>query len=224
MKEELRSKAKDFGADVCGFASIERFDQSPKGFHPTDLHKDCKSVIVFAVALPKGLYDVDPRLVYEHFNHLAYPKVDDIAFQLAKYLEEVYGGTGVPIPSDGPYEYWNTDKKEGKGLLSMKHAAVNAGLGNMGKNTLFLNSKYGNRLAIGAVLTDLEFASDDYSKSICLESCNLCIKNCPVSAIDNNHVDQKLCRENTYSKNERGFDTVECNKCRTICPMRFGEK
>lgn len=223
MKEKIRGKAKDFGADVCGFASIERFEQSPKGFHPKDLYEDCKSVIVFAVALPKGLYDVDPRLIYEHYNYLACSKVDEIAFHLAKYLEEEHGGTGVPIPCDGPYEYWNADKKEGKGLLSMKHAAINAGLGNIGKNTLFLNSKFGNRLVIGVVLTDLELMSDEYSKSICLDSCNLCVKNCPVAAIDNNHVNQKLCREHTYHHNGRGFDTVECNKCRTICPMRFGE-
>jgi hypothetical protein len=31
MKEELRSKAKDFGADVCGFASITK-GFSPKSF------------------------------------------------------------------------------------------------------------------------------------------------------------------------------------------------
>jgi epoxyqueuosine reductase QueG len=224
MKEKIRTKAIELGADVCGFAAVERFDSSPTGFHPKDLYKNCESAIVFAVALPKGLYDVDPRLIYEHFNDLTCSQVDQISFHLANYLEVEYNAIGVPIPCDGPYEYWNTDKKEGKGLLSMKHAAINAGLGNMGKNTLFLNSKFGNRLVIGTVLTNLELVSDEYSKSICLEPCNLCIMNCPVSAIHNNHVDQKLCREHTYSSNDRGFSTVECNTCRTICPMRFGEK
>jgi epoxyqueuosine reductase QueG len=37
----------------------------------------------------------------------------------------------------------------------MKHAAVNAGIGALGKNTLLINKKYGNRLVIGAILTTL---------------------------------------------------------------------
>lgn len=223
MKEIIRKEVMDLGADVCGFASIDRFEHAPQGFHPNDLYEGCKSVIVFGIALPKALYEVDPRLIYEHFNNLICSKVDEIALKLSKYLEDDYGGIGVPIPCNGPYEYWNADKKEGKGLLSMKHAAINAGLGNIGKNTLLLNPKFGNRLVIGAVLTDLELVSDEYAESICLDNCDLCIKNCPVSALDRVHVDQKLCREHTYRQNARGFDTVECNKCRTICPMRFGE-
>lgn len=223
MKEIIRKNALLSGADVCGFASIDRFEHAPKGFHPKDLYADCKTVIVFGIALLKGLYEVDPRLIYEHFNNFNCQKVDEIAFMLSKYLEEECEGIGVPIPCNGPYEYWNADKKEGKGLMSMKHAAVNAGLGNIGKNTLLLNPKYGNRLTIGAVLTNLEFSSDDYTQSICLESCDLCIKNCPVSAIGEKHVEQKLCREHTYLQNARGFDTAECNKCRTICPMRLGK-
>ncbi len=224
MKERIRKKVSELGADVCGFASIDRFEHAPKGFHPYDLYAGCKSVIVFGIALPKGLYEVDPRLIYEHFNESVFPKVDEIAFQLSKHFEEEYDGIGVPIPCDEPYEYWDADKKEGKGLLSMKHAAVNAGLGNIGKSTLLLNPKYGNRLTIGVVLTDLEFVSDDYSESICLDSCGLCIKNCPVLAINQSEVEQKSCREHTYHQNERGFGTVECNKCRTICPVRFGKK
>ena len=37
-------------------------------------------------------------------------------------------------------------------------------------------------------------------------------------------VDQKRCRINTYGKTARGFDTVDCNNCRTVCPMRFGNR
>jgi epoxyqueuosine reductase QueG len=104
----------------------------------------------------------------------------------------------------------------------MKHAAVLAGLGTLGKNTLLLNRDYGNLLVIGAVLTNLDIESDEPAESICIEDCNLCIKNCPAGALDGQRAVQKACRTNAYGTNKRGFGTVDCNKCRTICPRRFG--
>ena len=35
------------GADLCGIASIDRFDNAPKGYHPLDVLPTCKSVISF---------------------------------------------------------------------------------------------------------------------------------------------------------------------------------
>ncbi|MEO1814494.1 MAG: hypothetical protein ABGU93_02735 [Acetobacterium sp.] len=46
MKESIRKKVLDLGADVCGFAGIERFIQAPEGFHPGDLYRACQVVIV----------------------------------------------------------------------------------------------------------------------------------------------------------------------------------
>lgn len=222
MKEELREKVLSFGADVCGFAGIERFSEAPKGFHPCDIYPDCKSVVTFGIALPKGLFVANPQLIYSYFNYFACPQVDRIAFQAAAFLEKTYHGMGVPLPSDGPYEYWDEEKMEGRGLLSMKHAAYLSGIGTFGKSTLLLNREYGNRLVIGCVLTNLEIESDEFAAAICLEHCNLCIRNCPVGAIRKGSVEQKLCRTNSYGKTKRGFETVECNRCRTACPMRFG--
>lgn len=223
MKESIRKKVLDLGADVCGFASVERFIQAPEGFHPCDLYGDCKAVIVIGFALPKSLFEVKPELLYGHFNSLTIPKVDQIGMMTARIIEDIYGGIAVPVPCDGPYDFWNNEKMEGRGLISMKHAAVNAGIGTLGKNTLLLNAKFGNRLTVGVILTNLELGSDDYAESICIEGCNLCVKSCPVKALGEESVIQKLCRINAYGKTERGFDTVACNKCRTVCPMRFGE-
>lgn len=222
MKEELREEVLRLGADVCGFAGIERFSDAPAGFHPSDIFQNCKSIITFGIALPKGIYAADSRLIYSYYNSFACPQADRIAYQTAVFLENVYHGTGVPLPSDGPYDYWNEEKLEGRGLLSMKHAAYLSGIGTFGKSTLLLNKTYGNRLVIGCVLTDLETGSDEFAANICPAHCNLCIQSCPVGAISANGVEQKLCRANSYSQTERGFDTVECTRCRTICPMRFG--
>lgn len=106
---------------------------------------------------------------------------------------------------------------------SMKHTAVACGLGSIGKSSLLINKEYGNRLVIGAILTDLELSPDPIEADLCIKGCHKCIDNCPVHAISEGSVTQKLCRLNSYGKTARGFDTVDCNRCRTICPMRFGK-
>lgn len=224
MKEEVRKEIFKLGTDVCGFASINRFENAPKGFHPEGIYEDCKTVIVFGIALPKGLYMVEPRLIYGHFNELALPRLDQIAFQATKIIEERFKGTAVPIPSDSPYEFWEEEKMEGRGLLSMRHAAVNAGLGQLGKNNLLLNPHYGNRLELGCILTDLSLESDEIQNSICILECNRCLDKCPSKALNGGSTIQKNCRVHTYGKNKRGFSTVDCNQCRTVCPMRFGAR
>ena len=145
-----------------------------------------------------------------------------IAFKSAKRIELDFGCNAVPIPCNCPYEYWDGDKMEGRGLLSMKHLAVQAGLGSLGKNTLFIHRRFGNLLTLGVILTDLELHSDPLSRNLCITDCRKCIEACPVSAIEDGSVNQKLCREHTYGKTARGFDTVDCNRCRIICPLNKG--
>lgn len=222
MKEKIRQLVLEQGADVCGFAGWERL-AAPQGFSPLDLFPGCKTAIVFGVALPRGLAQVEPRLLYGHFNAFSCAQTDRTAFQSAKLLEKEYRCTAVPIPSDSPYEYWETESLHGRGLISMKHAAILAGLGTLGKSTLLLNPQYGNLLTIGALLTDLELPSDELCEDLCIAGCTKCLDACPVHAIDET-VNQKQCRTNTYGKTARGFDTVDCNLCRTVCPLRYGLK
>ena len=104
----------------------------------------------------------------------------------------------------------------------MRHAAVLAGLGSLGKNTLLINKLYGNFITLGAILTNLDLKSDPLSEELCIENCRLCLDNCPVQALDGKTANQKLCRPYTYTTNDRGFSVINCNKCRTICPQKFG--
>lgn len=223
MKERIREYILGLGMDVCGFANIDRFSQAPPGFHPEDIFPDCKSVVVLGLALPKGLTRVAPRHIYKHFNYSACPLVDFAAFRSAKEIERLSGGFAVPLPADEPYEYWDAENTEGRGLLSMKHAAVAAGLGALGKSTLLLNERFGNLLTLGAVLTDLDLPSDPPAGSICVEGCRLCLESCPAHALDGVRADQKKCRPRAYGTSPRGYGTVDCNRCRTVCPMRFGK-
>lgn len=223
MKEKIRGIFLSLGADLCGFANVDRFIDTPKGFRPTDVYADCKSVIVFGKALPKGIAKVNPRIIYQHFNSMGPAELDRIAYSAALEIEKLFNGFAVPIPADGPYDYWNEETLEGRGTISMKHAAVLAGLGTLGKNTLLINKQYGNMLSIGAVLTDLELESDILAEEMCIKECHLCLDSCPVKALDGRTANQALCRPHAYENNSRGFSVVNCNKCRIVCPRSFGK-
>jgi epoxyqueuosine reductase QueG len=222
MEERIKKIIEKLGADICGIANVERFANAPSGFHPTDIYINCKSVIVFAKHMPKGLAYVNPRIVYTKATDINLNEIDRISY-LASIEIEKLGGIAIPLPSDSPYDYWDSDNMEGKGLLSMRHAAVLAGVGSMGKNTLIINEKYGNMINIGAVLTNLDLHPDPLSKEMCITGCHLCIDNCPQKALNGLTVNQKLCREFTYSNNKKGFGVCNCNKCRVNCPKAFGE-
>jgi len=221
MKEKIREIIIGLGADVCGFANIDRFQDTPAGFHPRDVFKRTKSVIVIAKALPRGLAYVSPRLVYKKANDINLEMLDHISYKASLEIQRL-GGIAVPMPSDGPYDYWNAEKSEGRGLISMRHAAVHAGIGTIGKNTLVANEKFGNMISLGAILTDLDIQSDPPAREMCLAECRICLSGCPSQALDGGSVNQKRCRQYAYDTNQRGFDVTVCNKCRINCPRVFG--
>lgn len=224
MKERIRQIVLSLGADACGFANIESFSKAPSGFHPKDTFEGCRSVIVFIKALPKGLSKTSPRIVYQRYNSFTCDELDRISLQSSIEIEKSFGCLAVPVPSDGPYEYWDEQKKEGRGLLSMKHAAMLAGLGALGKNTLLVSLYYGNMVNIGALMTDLDLASDEPAAQMCKEGCSLCLDSCPSAALDGHSANQQRCRENAYETNARGFAVTNCNICRLVCPLAFGER
>ena len=113
--------------------------------------------------------------------------------------------------------------------IPLKGAAVKAGLGWIGKNSLLVNNKYGSFLALGAILTNANI-SEKYpiAKNMC-GNCSKCIEGCPVKAID---VPQRLnrakCLSNLLEDYNSNLDIIqktntdgyffECDICQNICP------
>ena len=126
----IKEKVYSLGAEVCGIASIDRFKHSPKGFNPADIFPETKSVIVFGKKFLQGIYEATTNAPYTFVRNKLVEKLDDISFQLS-YLIEENGYKAVPIPSAEPYEYWDSNMKHGRGILSLKHAGELAGIGSI---------------------------------------------------------------------------------------------
>lgn len=210
------------GADLCGIASSERFHKAPKGFHPTDIYNDCQSVIVFAKRVPTAPLFIDNCVPYTHVNTLMMQEVDRLTLNISLTLEELRI-KNVIIPTDDPYEYWESEQMYGRAILSLRHAGYLAGLGVLGKNNLLINEKFGNMIQIGAVLVPIKLQPDPIATyEGCLENCTLCLDSCPQSALDGKTVNQKLCRPLSNFRSEKGYILKKCNICRKVCPNALG--
>ena len=214
----IKEIAYSLGADVCGIGSIKRFNEVPKGFHPLDVYSETKSVIVFGKQFSASLFEANTNVPYTFVKNKSVKLLDDISIQLTATIESK-GYKAIPIPSDEPYEYWDSENKHGRGILSLKHLAKLSGIGWIGKNTLLINKKYGNRLYLGALIANAELIEDALVSNLCPETCNICIKSCPQSALDGITINQKECRKICGSSTDGGGFVYSCNICRKVCPF-----
>lgn len=218
---EVKKIAREVGADLCGIASVERFENAPEGFNPADLYADAKSVVVFAKRLPTGVLLAKSTVPYTVADAISLHETHRIGFDLAVRLEDL-GCIAVPVPSE-PYLSWDSESMTGKGLVSLKHAGFLAGLGIIGKNSLLCNERYGNLIKLGAVLVNAAFDQDAIAcDDVCPASCTLCLRSCPSGALGGMSVNQKKCRSHSEGATDKGAEITVCNACRTVCPNRYG--
>ena len=152
-KDKIKEIAYSLGADLCGIASMDRFSEAPKGYHPQDVFPKCKSVISFACRFPAGALQCNTSAVYTRIRNSLTPKMDAIALDLCIRLEEE-GILAVPIPTNE--SEWDVSTNRWRSIISQKHVAQAAGLGTIGRHSLLITPEFGSMVWLGAVLTDAE--------------------------------------------------------------------
>lgn len=219
--EAIKRLALEAGADLCGIAPVERFNGAPEGFRPADVFPAAKSVVVVTKRFPEAALRSRNPITYTVTSDLVKAEVSHVIYDLSLKLQDL-GVTAVPVLGE-PYMYWNAEKKEGRGILSMRHAAYMAGLGVLGRNTLLINERFGNRLTFGGLLLDVQLEGDPIATyEVCSDDCNLCIKSCPANALDGKTVVQRLCRERSQTTTPKGYEIYTCKTCRVVCPNGAG--
>lgn len=218
--EQIKTIAFQKGADLCGVAPIERFDEAPIGYHPRDVYPDTRSVLVVAKRLPDAVMRTRNPVPYSYADDTILNETQRLALDISLMLQD-HQIVAVPVPSE-PYLYWDEERKEGRGTISLKHAGYLAGLGVIGKNSLLINEQFGNRISLGALLLDISLPGDTVAEFNPCENCNVCIQSCPVKAITGETVIQKLCREHSYKVTAKGYNITVCNTCRRVCPNGRG--
>jgi epoxyqueuosine reductase len=124
-----------------------------------------------------------------------------------------------------------TDPVNIKGDFSHKLAATKAGLGWIGRSSLFLTRAHGPWIRLSTVLTDLPLAQEvPLSKNYC-GKCRKCVEACPAGALVGNLWTPGLPREELVNvhrcddwkiKHYSEFKAQVCGICMAVCP--FGQK
>lgn len=209
------------GADLCGIASLDRFADSPKGFHPLDVFPACKSVISFGCRFPVGTLLCNSHTPYTRVRNSITPKMDAIALNFCIEMEK-HGIMCVPIPTNE--SEWDKNTDRWRSIISQKHAAQAAGLGTIGRHSLLITPEFGSMVWLGAVLCAQELEADPLKENICT-NCNLCVNACPVNALEAPEINQQACWDHAFGDDEETQNwRIACHKCRDICPYNLGNQ
>jgi len=224
QSQEIKDMATSLGADFVGIASAERLTELP-GYKPDDLVPGAKSVIVVGKRLLRGsLAKGRGRPVAWATIHLNL-KLNEIIYQIAAAFEDE-GQQAFPV-FFLPMTFLPPDDLKSKELIlttpnfSYRHAAVAAGLGEMGKNNLFLHPKFGARTRLAAIITDAPLAADGLAtKKYCTwPECKACIDQCPSKALqlDDRHIFDRCNKYHNANLHLLGYGS--CSMCQHVCPV-----
>jgi ferredoxin len=179
---EVKAKARELGADLVGIADGAALDTS----HITDL--DGGRVIVLAKRLNGGVARIrrwDDRHKYYN-DELALTHLEETSLELVYWLEDCgYPAVIVPPTHVDPGRYRDDPGEHIEPLLSLAHAAVEAGLGTLGLNLQLLTPEFGPRVVLTAVLCSVAVECDrPMTEALCLgPACGRCLKTCPADAV-----------------------------------------
>ena len=189
LAEQIKDLAKSLGMDLCGIGSVDRFKTSPEGKHPCDVLPGCKSVIVVGAGLLDGVVQANFRAFEDGrsdlkgiFGTYGYSMIPNfqltyVCYAVAHFIERNSEEVATPC-STGPM----TNGAQ----ISIRHAAVAAGLGQFGYMSIVLTPEFGPRNRFGVILTTLELEADpmyDGAQLCNPEKCGICAKVCPTGAI-----------------------------------------
>ena len=207
------------GADLCGIASIDRFENAPEGYHPLDVLPTCRSVISFGCRFPAGTLICKSHIPYTRVRNSITPKMDAMALDFCIEMEKRQV-LCVPIPVNE--SQWDEHTGRWRSIVSQKHAAQAAGLGTIGRNSLLITPEFGSMIWLGAVLCDQELEPDEMKTPLC-DHCNLCVEACPVNALENPEMNQQSCWDYAFGTDEETQAwRIACHKCRDVCPYQLG--
>ncbi len=241
LTQEVKQFVLDQGMDLVGVAPADRLNAlTPEGYNrPEDILPECNSSIVVALRWSDPLVDGLPELraMYSRMMIMMNNQIDQILLHVARFITKK-GFLALPVHASDPY-----DLSELKGILSHKHAAVQAGLGEFGLSNLLLTPQFGPRQRFGQVLTNAKLLPDKPLSSYLCEStipeCHFaCIHICPKNLIPHEYerdpdimktvvwrgtdIDKSGCsyyQDRGLPRMGRNGYTFRCGLCIHACPV-----
>jgi epoxyqueuosine reductase len=209
---EIKAKARELGADLVGIADGALLEANPPDprdpRRPSDITAhDGGRVIVLAKRINRGATRIVPwNDRHKYYNdELTLTMLEETSLELVYWLEDNgYPAVIVPPTHVDPWRYNDNPREHQTTLLSLPHAAVEAGLGTLGLNLQLLTPEYGPRVILTAVLCSVDVECDrKMETALCLgPACGRCLKVCPGDTVQHWGRDWETC--DTY-RSPHGF-------------------
>ena len=176
----IKELALSYGADVVGIARLEKHHlYSHRGDiygmgvgYGNPISISYQYAIVVAAALNKEMINRAAKDGVWTAAMLGYAKITAVTAELALYIKSL----GYEAQTDNFFEYYSP----------ITPLAAAAGIGQIGRCNCVINKEYGNRLKIGAVLTNIPLTEDEPVDFGMVEFCQACLKcaiDCPAKAV-----------------------------------------
>lgn len=203
--ERIKKAATMLGAGMTGICEIDErwiyshnFSRQTQEAKPLDLPKHLKYAIIIITPMDYELTKTIPSAIGGTSTGIGYTSSLACANGLAQFITNLgydalasLNDTALSIPM-----------------------AIQAGLGEYGRNGLLITPKYGPRVRISKVFTDLPLKVDQPIefgvKSFC-STCRKCADNCPVKAIDQGDAKAEPPNESSHKGIKKW--TVNAEKC-----------
>lgn len=183
--EEIKKKIREFvlglGVDEVGFANVADYN-SPQSPAIASIFPTAKSMVVMAFQEPSNCESpssavaMTGRLDLMEFSR-------SCNYKLCRLLAKEYNVRAMAVPVSYPVDM--SAKTNGLiGEVSLRHAALAAGLGNFGRHNLIIHPRMGTRVIFTAVLSELDLPSDPrITEDLCID-CDICVESCPAGALN----------------------------------------
>lgn len=181
-KEEIRKHGLELGADVVGFAAAGDY-KSPRTPALESFLPSVKSLVVLGYREVDGSLDspVARISMMERIGIMGTTQRNN--YLMARWLEDRFRAKAAAVAPSyplnmGPPHFGVVAD------VSLRHAAVAAGLGAFGRHNLVIHPQFGTRLIFTAILTDLPLPSDPPVTEELCNDCGLCVEICPAKALE----------------------------------------
>jgi epoxyqueuosine reductase len=221
----LQGMKKKLQVDLIGVASVDKSPELKE--RAATFLPSAKSVVVFAkesykavVALlgpSKEAGEAEPGEVLSAHAAYIYGRLNRAVHDVAALFSED-GYQSIPLCAAPNFI---TDQRFVRALFSYKHAAVLAGLGTMGRNSLLITPEFGPRVRLACLLTEVPLEeTPPIQKDLCV-SCNACISVCPAQAIQEPGPGQAYAINRFACRAYRQAGLV-CSVCLKVCDEATG--
>jgi reductive dehalogenase len=225
MSRIIKNAARYFGADLVGICQVHpnwvyshEFNTVTREHYPIEFPEGCNNAIVFAIAMDYNGIRMSPTTIEGAVVGFGYSMMAVVANLVALFIRGL-GYQAIPCGNDT--------------ALSVP-LAMAAGLGETGRLGYLITEKFGPRVRLCKVFTDLPLSYDQYKpfgvKEFC-ETCKKCATYCPTQAIpkggmttEGHNISNQSGILKWFVDAEKCFafwakNRSDCATCMRVCPF-----